>query len=847
MQTKALKLRENFYWAGILDDTLRVFDIIMYTEFGTTYNSYIYKAGDKVILFETVKEKFFDDYLKELKEIVDVTKIDYLVVNHTEPDHAGSVQRLLELNPQLKIIATPTAISFLQNIVNGDFCSIAVKDEQEMQIGNITLRFLHVPNLHWPDTMYTYIEEEQVLVTCDSFGSHYAFEDILVSKVKNEDDYWKATKYYFDCIIGPFKPFMLKALDRVRQLDVSMICTGHGPVLDADIDKMYNIYEEWCTVVNPNQKKTVVIPYVSAYGYTGQLADQIAKGIEDSGDIEVRRYDMVTADQAKVLEELGFADGILFGTPTIVGEALKPIWDLTTSIFAGTHGGKLASAFGSYGWSGEGVPHIIERLKQLRMRVPDEGFKVRFKPGEVDMLNAYDYGYNFGCLLQDKENPKKKKSGKTTLVKCLVCGEIFDSSLEVCPVCGVGKENFVPVESEDTEYRNDTQNLYAIIGGGAAGLNAAKAIRERDKTGSIYMITNEAYAPYNRPMLTKSLVAGLDADQIAVQDASWYEENNVCLMTGKNVVSIDTANKEIHTDDGAKFKYTKLVYALGSECFIPPIAGADQPEVIAIRRLMDTQKVTELLPQTKEAVVIGGGVLGLEAAWELKKAHCRVTVLELAPRLIGRQLDEAAGEMIKAVSEAQGITIHTGVQIEAIEGDGHVTGVRLGDGRVFPAQLVIVSCGVRANTAVAKAAGIETDRAVVVNSRMETNVKDIYACGDCAQYQGINYAIWPQAVEEGKVAGANAAGEALEYTTVPAALTFHGMNTALFAIGDNGSNPDLVYRTVEFKDMARKQYEKYYFRNNRLCGVILIGDVSRMAEMTDAVAKRASFGELFGK
>ncbi len=432
-------------------------------------------------------------------------------------------------------------------------------------------------------------------------------------------------------------------------------------------------------------------------------------------------------------------------------------------------------------------------------------------------------------------------------MKCLVCGEIFDSSLEVCPVCGVGKENFVPVEAEDTGYRRDTQNLYAIIGDGAAGLNAAKAIRERDKTGSIYMISNEEYPAYNRPMLTKSLVAGLDAEQIAMEDASWYKENNVFQMLGKTVTSVDTDKKEIYTDDGAKFKYTKLIYALGSECFIPPIAGADQPEVIAVRRLSDTQKVTELLPQTKEAVVIGGGVLGLEAAWELKKAHCRVTVLELAPRLMGRQLDEGAGEMIKAISEAQGIAIHTGVQIEAIEGDGHVTGVRLGDGRVFPAQLVIVSCGVRANVAVAKTAGIEVDRAVVVNSRMETNVEDVYACGDCAQYQGINYAIWPQAVEEGKTAGANAAGEALEYTTVPAALTFHGMNTALFSIGDNGSNPDLVYRTVEFKDMARKQYEKYYFRNNRLCGVILIGDVSRMGELTGAVEKRASFSDLFGK
>lgn len=203
--------------------------------------------------------------------------------------------------------------------------------------------------------------------------------------------------------------------------------------------------------------------------------------------------------------------------------------------------------------------------------------------------------------------------------------------------------------------------------------------------------------------------------------------------------------------------------------------------------------------------------------------------------------------MLKSISEAQGISIFTGVQISAIEGEEHVTGVRLGDGTVIPAQLVIVSCGVRSNVQIAKEAGVDVDRAVIVDSHMATNIPDIYACGDCAQYEGINYAIWPQAVEQGKTAGANAAGEELTYATVPAALTFHGMNTALFSIGDNGGNPELVYRTVEFKDVSRKQYEKYYFRNNRLCGVILIGDVSKMGEMTEAVERRASFGELFGR
>lgn len=839
---KTLELRDGFYWAGIVDDNLRVFDIIMYTEFGTTYNSYVWKAGDKVVLFETAKEKFFDEYLDKLKEIIDVTKIDYLIVDHTEPDHAGSIGRLLEYSPQMKIVATGCAIGFLKEIVNHDFTSIAVKDNQTMEIGGKTLRFLVVPNLHWPDTMYTYIEEEQLLVTCDSFGSHYGFHDVLASKVKDQEGYMRATKYYFDCIIGPFKPFMLKALDKVRQLDVSMICPGHGPVIDENIDRMYNIYEDWCTVVNPNRKKTVIIPYVSAYGYTKQLAEEISRGIQDSGDIDVRSYDLVEADQDKVLEELGFADGILFGTPTIVGEALKPIWDLTTSIFAGTHGGKLASAFGSYGWSGEGVPHIIERLKQLRMKVVD-GLKIRFKPGENNLLDAYEYGYNFGCILQKKENPKKK--GSRTLVKCLVCGEIFDSSMEICPVCGVGKENFVPVDAEESSFRKDTDHFYVILGNGAAGLSAAKAIRERDKTGSVIMISNEAYPTYNRPMLTKSMVAELDAKEILVEPEAWYQENNIHLLLEKEVTGIHTDKKEITLSDGTALKYTKLIYALGSECFVPPIPGTDKPEVVAIRRMSDIEKIEAMLDRVQNVVVIGGGVLGLEAAWELKKNRKQVVVLEAAPQIMGRQLDEGASQMLTDISRSNGIDIHAGVQIASIEGESSVMGVKLADGREFPAELVIVSAGVRANVGAAKNAGLDINRGIVVNADMSTSDENIFACGDCAEYEGINYAIWPQALEQGKVAGANAAGDALTYTTVSAGLSFHGMNTGLYAIGDNGKNPNLIYRTVEFKDMGRKQYEKYYFLNNRLCGAILIGDTSKMAFVTEAVEQKKTFKEMF--
>lgn len=839
------ELKKDFYWAGVLDKDLRVFDIIMETEFGTTYNSYILKCDDKVVLFETAKFKFFDSYLENLKEIVDISKIDYIVVNHTEPDHAGSVEKLIEINPNIKIIGSTVAINFLKNIVNHDFYSLAVKDNDTLKIGDKTLRFVSVPHLHWPDTMYTYIEEDKTLVTCDSFGSHYCLDDIVLSKLTDNEGYMRATKYYFDNIIGPFKPHMLKALDKIKDLEVDMICTGHGPVIDCRIDEIKETYKNWCTVINPNPRKTVIIPYVSAYGYTKELAHEIEKGIKDSGDIDVRTYDLVETDTAKVLEEIGFADGLLFGTPTIVGEALKPIWDLTTSIFAGTHGGKLASAFGSYGWSGEGVPHIIERLKQLKMKVID-GFRVKFKPSKNDLKDAYEYGFNFGCVLLDKENKRVKKQVKEKiLVKCVVCGEIFDASLETCPVCGVGKENFIQVDVDETDFKQDTNEIFLILGNGAAGINAAKAIRERNTTCNIVMISNENVLSYNRPMLTKSMIAKFDANQLAIYDENWYKENNITNILDKNITDINTEEKVVTLDGEIKLKYDKCIYALGSESFIPPISGYEKEGVIAIRRISDTNRINNLLPNVKNAVVIGGGVLGLEAAWELCKAKCNVTVLELAPSLMPRQLDEKSGDFLGNIIKEAGIDLKLNVKIENIEGDQGVTGVKLGDGEIIPADLVVVSCGIRANTAIAQSCGINVNRAIVVNEKMETNKQDIYACGDCAEFENINYALWAQAVEMGKVAGANAAGDLLTYETISAGLTFNGMNTSLFAIGDNGKDSNKKYKTVEFVDEQKQTYEKYYFVNNRLNGVILIGDTTKIVDLTVAVEENRLFSKMF--
>lgn len=435
---------------------MRVFDIIMYTEFGTTYNSYVLKTDHHTVLFETAKLKCLDSWLEKVGEITPIEEVDYLVVSHTEPDHSGSIEQLLNLNPRLKIVATGCALNFLKQIVNRDFYSLAIQDGQTIELDDKTLEFIVAPNLHWPDTMYTYIREDKTLITCDSFGAHYATDDVLLSKVMDRDAYLRAVKYYFDCIIGPYKAFMLNALNRVRTLELEMICPGHGPVLDSNISWVLDTYEKWATVVNPNPRATVIIPYVSAYGYTAQLAKAIEDGIRESGEVDVRAYDMIGADRDKVTEDLLYADGILLGTPTIVGEALRPIWDLTIEMFAATHGGKLASAFGSYGWSGEGVPHIMERLKQLKMKTID-GFRVRFKPSEAELKKAREFGLLFRqTLLENK--PQLQRAPKRK-VKCMVCGAVFDEGTEVCPVCKVGAEHFAALENRESEMNKTDEKV----------------------------------------------------------------------------------------------------------------------------------------------------------------------------------------------------------------------------------------------------------------------------------------------------------------------------------------------------------------------------------------------------
>lgn len=421
-------------------------------------------------------------------------------------------------------------------------------------------------------------------------------------------------------------------------------------------------------------------------------------------------------------------------------------------------------------------------------------------------------------------------SGSGEMVKCLVCGAEFEEGAVACPVCGVGPENFVPAEKKEVEFRKDSDESFVIIGGGPAAKSAAEAIRARNNTAAVTIITQEDHLPYNRPMLTKGIVRDFGYNGLVMEGPEWYEDNKIKFVSGTVVLGVDTAAKSVsvRNADGSEgsISYDKLVYALGAYCFVPPIKGADLDHVVSVRSISDTDRVKQIIADrgVTKAVCIGGGVMGLEGAWGLKEGGIEVTVLETAPGLLPRQLDDTASEMLKELCIEAGVDIVTGAKIAEITGNAVV----LEDGTEYEAGLVIMSTGMRPYTKVAEDSGIAVDKWVKADDHMRTNVPDVYTAGDCCSVNGQPQAFWAQAVETGRIAGANAAGDDLRYKPIGSSLVMEVCDTSVFALGTNGKDPDRKFRSEQIKDDVKKTYSKYYYDHGKLVGVILIGDISGM-------------------
>ena len=392
---KILNITKDIQWIGVLDHDIVTFDIVMETKYGTTYNSYFINAEKKTVI-DTAKESFKNEYLSKIIKITNPAEIEYIVFNHTEPDHSGALKDLLALAPNATVVGSGQAINYLQDITGITFKSLRVKDGDTLDLGNKSLKFIGAPNLHWPDSIYTYLQEDKVLFTCDLFGAHYCNEAMFDDLA---GDYNEAFDYYFDVILKPFSRFMLKAIEKIRPLDIDTICTGHGPILRKTWKEKVARSEQLAMdfLCKEGQKdKNVLITYVSAYGFTREMAGIIKDGLLKVDGVNVKILNLEKSLLGEMDENLTLSNGVIMGSPTINQNTLLPVYRFFSIVNPIRDHGKLATAFGSYGWSGEAVKIIEANLNALKFNIVQDSLIAKFSPHDEKIDELIEFGKNFG-------------------------------------------------------------------------------------------------------------------------------------------------------------------------------------------------------------------------------------------------------------------------------------------------------------------------------------------------------------------------------------------------------------------------------------------------------------------
>lgn len=456
----AIKLREGVWSVGILNPSLRVFDIVMQSPYGTSYNAYLVTGGEKTALIETVHKDYFNEFVRNIEEVLPLEKIDYLIMNHTEPDHSGSVRALLEHCPNLTVLCSGPAKKFLTAIANEDFPCRVVKEGDVLDLGGKTLSFVSAPLLHWPDTIFTWDPADRTLFTCDFLGCHFCEPTMVDTGVHTEykAHYESELKNYFDCIFGPFKPAVLDGLAKLPP-ETELVCTSHGPCLTpATLEHVKDCYRQWATPQPRSTVKTAAVVYCSAYGCTKALAEAMARALTEDG-LQVTAHDVVFDDPAALSALVNGSDVVLLGAPTINRAAPGAIWNAVHAVDAINTRGRAAGAFGSFGWSGEAPGMLHEQLKQLKLAVPAAPFKVCFVPTEADLEAAAVWARSVAALTKGPEVSAVPAKGKKYV--CSICGYIYDPEAGdpdrgvapgtpfealpddwTCPLCRMGKDKF---------------------------------------------------------------------------------------------------------------------------------------------------------------------------------------------------------------------------------------------------------------------------------------------------------------------------------------------------------------------------------------------------------------------
>jgi len=385
------QVTDNVSWVGVRHPDLEIFDELFPTHNGTTYNSYVVRGQNKTALIDTVKAPFTDEFLDKIEGAIGLDKIDLVVISHTEPDHSGALGRLLEMRPDLPVYCSRPSQNFLSQLLNRPFNVHVVSDGEEIDLGGLTLRFILAPYLHWPDTIFTYLVEEAILFPCDAFGAHYCARKLFDDEIP---DFSQDFHFYFDCIMRPFKDKVRDAVAKVDALELKMICPSHGPIRRIDPRAVVDSYRRWSALPPKQPNPRALLLTLSSHGNTHIMAATIREELEAKGFnvVVIRMCEMRDGD---LRDELELADLVLVGCSTINRDAPPQAWHALSLFSLVTPKAKIAGAFGSFGWSGEAVKLIEDRLKGLRFKTPVPGLTLRFTPTEENLEECREFARQF--------------------------------------------------------------------------------------------------------------------------------------------------------------------------------------------------------------------------------------------------------------------------------------------------------------------------------------------------------------------------------------------------------------------------------------------------------------------
>ena len=396
----SVKVLENIYWVGVVDWNIRHFHGFSYsTQRGTTYNAYLI-IDKKIALVDTVQNQFSSEMIEKIKEIIDPSKIDYIIANHVESDHSGSIKEILKLAPNATIVGTTNCKAGLQKHYFGNWKFQTVKTGDTLNLGDRTLTFLEATMLHWPDTMFTYIEKDALLLSNDGFGQHLASSKRFDDEVDQNELKWEAAKYYAN-ILWLYSSVVIRKIEEIQKLGlkIDMIAPSHGVIWRKNSMKIITSYLKWA---KGEAEKKVVIVYDTMWKSTEKMAKAILNGINNEG-IKVKLYRLPVSDEGDIIGELLETKGILVGSATINNGILPTVAPFLREMEGLRPRNKLAAAFGSYGWGGGAIATIEKSLKSAGMELVAPAITAKWVPDNDELKKCYDYGQEFAKKVKASE------------------------------------------------------------------------------------------------------------------------------------------------------------------------------------------------------------------------------------------------------------------------------------------------------------------------------------------------------------------------------------------------------------------------------------------------------------